>query len=168
MSTPLLKSMKPKGSTFYSFYSTNHNPNPNFSKFVLLNIPAKVENEILDFNNFDTFNIHSQFPYSTATSYADQMVESLRNYIENADCTFLESKISDRKEFYNINEPKTPTEKIFWKWLRKFGAIQFEPAEHKVDWDKNLPDFDNPNADTTLNQDYFRKYLWKEIGRAHV
>lgn len=162
MSTPLLKSMKPKGSTFYSFYSTNHNPNPNFSKFVLLNIPAKVENEILDFNNFDTFNIHSQFPYSTATSYADQMVESLRNYIENADCTFLESKISDRKEFYNINEPKTPTEKIFWKWLRKFGAIQFEPAEHKVDWDKNLPDFDNPNADTTLNQDYFRKYLWKE------
>lgn len=162
MSCPLIKSMKPKGSSFYAFYSTSHNPNPNFSKFVLLNIPAKVDDEILDFENFDAFDIYSHYPYSKATNYADQMVESLRNYVENADCTFLESKLSDRKEFYNIQESKTPTEKIFWKWLRKFGAIQFEPAEHKVDWDKNLTDFDNPNADTTTNQDYFRKYLWKE------
>lgn len=165
MSTPLLRSMKNRGSSFYAFYSTNHNPNPNFSKFVLLNIPARIDNEVLDFDidalNGNVFDIYTQMS-SPTSSYADQMVESLRNYVENADCTFLESKLNARKEFYNIQEQKTPTEKLFWKWLKKFGSIEFEPAEHKVDWDKNRTDFENPNADTTTVPDYFRKYLWKE------
>ena len=105
MSTPLLKSFKPRGSTFYSFYSTTHNPNPNFSKFVCINIPAKITDQILDFSldglNGNTFDIYTQTT-NPNSDYADQMVESLRNYVENADCTFLESKINDRKEFYNI------------------------------------------------------------------
>lgn len=165
MSTPLLKGLRGKGTTFYAFPSTSANPNPDFNKFVLINIPAKKDDEILDFDksSFDSgiFDIYTQ-DVNPTNSYADQMIESLRNYCFNHDTVMRESRISSRKEFYNIEESKTPTEKIFWKWLRKMGAMDFEPATHKVDWDKNLSDFDNNNADVTTNTDYFRKYLWKE------
>jgi len=164
MSTPLLKSFKSRGTTFYTFPSTSMDPNPNFSKFVLLHIPGKVDNKILDFNKttmYSNFDIYTT-DINPVTLYSDQLVESLRNYVANYDTVVRESRISTRTDFYNIAEDKTPTEKIFWKWLRKFGAIDFEPAVHKVDWDKNLTDFDNPNADTVSNTDYFRKYLWKE------
>ncbi len=73
-----------------------------------------------------------------------------------------ESRINSNTDFYNISERYTPTEHIFWKWCRKLNLIDFEPAVHKVDWDKNLSDFDNTNNSTVTNVDYFRKYLWKE------
>ena len=161
MSTPLYKRMKQRGSTFYAFPSTKHHTNPNFSKFVLLNIPKRESGNVLDFDDLESFGIYSDRTMPTEL-YADELVESLRNYVANQDTVFLESKISSRKEFYNIQEPKTPTEKIFWKWLKKMRSIDLEPAVHKVDWDKNLPDFDNPYEDTTTNSDYFRRYLWKE------
>jgi len=160
MSTPLYKKMKQKGSTFYAFPSTKHHTNPNFSKFVLLNIPRRDDNT-LDFDNLLNFDIHTD-NINPTYGYADQLIESLRNYVANYDTTIMESKISNKKEFYNIQETKTPTEKIFWKWLRKLNCFDLEPATHKVDWNKNLSDFDNPNIDTTVNPDYFRQYLWKE------
>ena len=165
MSTPLYKSMKDKGTTFYAFPSTSSNPNPNFSKFVLLNIPAMESDKILDFslpglngNNFDVWTDN----VNPTTKYADQLVESLRNYVANNDTTMRESKLNLTNDFYNIKEPQTPTEKIFWKWMNKFHAIDLEPAVNKVDWNKTLPDFQNPNGDTRTNTDFFRKYLWKE------
>lgn len=162
MSTPLLKRMKQRGSTFYAFSSTRHNPNPKFSKFVLLNIPDKTDGKVLDFYKpLDDFDIYTD-DIDTPSLYSEQIIESLRNYVQNQDTVFMESKISSKNDFYNIQEYKNPTERIFWKWLKKFNAIDFEPATHKVDWDKNLPDFDNPNEDTVSNEDYFRRYLWKE------
>jgi hypothetical protein len=140
---------------------------PTFSKFVLLNIPSKIEDKRLDFEqenlnmNSHTFDIYADHA-SSDPSYAAQMVESLRNYVANHDETMRNSKISTTKDFYNIKEKQTPTEIIFWKWLKKMNAIDFEVAQHKIDWNKNSTDFDNPNADILTNTDYFRKYLWKE------
>ena len=164
MSTPLLKRMKSNGSTFYAFPTSGKVSEPNFSKFVLLNIPVKEESKVMD---FDVSTLTSNFGIYTdniinADNYSDQLVESLRNYIMNQETAFMESNISAKKDFYNIEEPKTPIEKIFWKWLKKMKAIDFEPAEHTKDWNKNLGDFLNENADTYLNIEYFRKYLWKE------
>ena len=165
MSTPLFKRMKKKGTTFFCFPSTSSTPSPKFSKFVLLNIPAKVSDEILDFSydglNGEYFDVYTD-SVQPNVPYADSLVESLRNYVANHDTTMRESKLNQTNDFYNIKEPQTPTEKIFWKWLRKFGAIDLEPAVNKIDWNKNLTDFDNPNGDTRSNTDYFRKYLWKE------
>ena len=168
MSTPLYRNFKNRGTTFYAFPSTSSDPTPKFSKFVLLNIPQRGIGEVLDFdktlmqdNPSNEFGVFTNDTF-TPTSYAEQMIESLRNYVANHDVIMRESKINQVKDFYNILEPKTPTEKIFWKWLRKFNAIDLEPAENKVDWDKNLPNFENPNADTVSNTDHFRKYLWKE------
>lgn len=165
MSTPLYRKMKSKGTSFFAFPSTSTDPNPKFSKFALLNIPAKVDDKTMDFDlsglNGNYFDIYTD-NINPTSSYADQLIESLRNYVANYDTTMRESKLNQTNDFYNIDELQTPTEKIFWKWLRKFGACDFEPAYNKVDWDKNLPDFENPNADTTTNTNYFRKYLWKE------
>lgn len=165
MSTPLYKKMKDKGTTFYTFPSTSSNPNPKFSKFVLLNIPSMESDKVLDFSvpglNGNNFDVYTDY-IGTVSTYSEQLVESLRNYVANHDTTMRESKLNQTNDFYNIKEPQTPTEKIFWKWLRKFNAIDFETAVNKVDWNKNLTDFDNPNADTISNVDYFRKYLWKE------
>jgi len=181
MATPLYKPMKSKGTSFYCFPSAasdlnlaNYNDyyDLNFTKFMLLNIP-RLENGspnptdgIFDFipkSRIGENPFYSDDPnYTTPTKLSDQIVESLRNYVANYDTSIHESRINTNTDFYNIAEKYTPTEHIFWKWCRKMNIIDFEPAVHKVDWDKNLSDFDNPNASTITNVDYFRKYLWKE------
>lgn len=182
MATPLYKHMKGKGTSFYAFPSSSSDLNLanyndfydlNFTKFVLLNIPRQKDgvpnpiDGIMDFlpksNETGVSPFYSDDPnYTKPTKLSDQLVESLRNYVANYDTTLHESRINSNTDFYNISERYTPTENIFWKWCRKLNLIDFEPAVHKVDWDKNLSDFDNSNASTTTNLDYFRKYLWKE------
>jgi hypothetical protein len=181
MATPLYKRMKSKGTSFYCFPSAasdlnlaNYNDyyNLNFTKFALLNIPRQVNgdypiNGVMDFipkgNESGEVPFYCDDPnYTTPTKLSDQLVESLRNYVANYDTTCHESRINSNTDFYNIEERYTPTEMIFFKWLRKLNLIDFEPAVHKVDWDKNMADFDNPNESTITNSDYFRKYLWKE------
>ena len=140
-------------------------PNPKFTKFTLLNIPNKIENKRLDFENEDfngnTFDIYTD-QLDPVAPYQDSLIESLRNYVANHDTIMRDSRLSTTQDFYNIDEKQTPTEMIFWKWLRKLKVIDFEVAQHAVDWDKNMDAFDNPNADTISNTDYFRKYLWTE------
>ncbi len=175
--TPLYKFLRTKGTSFLSFpsasndfnvYQSQESYDVQVNKFVLLNIPTS-SGKTLNFSKTDTldtdsginlfnFDPNSSYP----VKYSEQLVESIRNYIANQDACFRETRISTNKDFYNPMERKSPTEAIFWKWCRLHNIIDFEPAEHKIDWDKNLSDFDNPNASTITNQDYFRKYLWKE------
>jgi hypothetical protein len=183
MGTPLYKQMKVKGTSFYAFPSASHDLNLanysddykiNFTKFALLNIPqqttrtssARDKESILDFipkSDEGHAPFYTDDPnVDTPVEFSEQLVESLRNYVANYDSTLHESRINSNTDFYNIGERFTPTEQIFWKWCRKLNIIDFEPGVHKVDWDKNLPDFDNVNASTAINVDYFRKYLWKE------
>ena len=172
MATPLYKAMKERGTSFYAFPSAaedinqahnNQNFKVNFTKFVCLNFP----NQSGDTLNFDiTTNKKGDFfcyePSPPALSFGDNLIESLRNYVANYDDVERESRINSNTDFYNISELQTPTEMIFWKWCRKLNLMDFEPGVHLVDWDKNLPDFQNPNASTVTNTDYFREYLWKE------
>jgi len=182
MATPLYKKMKSRGTSFYCFPSAANDLNLanyndfydlNFTKFVLLNIPRQENgvpdpiDGVMDFlpksNEYGVAPFYSDDPnYTTPTKLSDQLVESLRNYVANYDTSLHESRINANTDFYNIAERYTPTEMILFKWLRKLNLIDFEPAVHKIDWDKNISDFDNPNASTITNPDYFRKYLWKE------
>lgn len=178
-STPLYKRMRSKGTSFYAFPSSSSDFNTylaqpevdmHMSKFVLLNIPtSSPASGILNFTKTDTLNpsmginVYNFDPNSSyPVKYSEQLIESLRNYVANQDVEYRNTKLTVNKDFYNPKEYTTPTEMIFWKWCKKNNIIDLEPAEHKIDWDKNLPDFDNPNASTITNQDYFRKYLWKE------
>ena len=186
MSTPLYKSLKARGTSFYAFPSAasdlnlaNYNDfyDLNFTKFALLNIPMQedrldqqVSNRkrdgVLDFlakSNTGEAPFYCDDPnYNTPHNLSEQLVESLRNYVANYDTSLHESRINSNTDFYNIGERFTPTEPIFYKWCRKLNIIDFEPAVHKIDWDKNFSDFDNTNGSTITNIDYFRKYLWKE------
>jgi len=180
-STPLYKRLRSKGTTFLAFPSSSNDFNTvsfqetfdvQVTKFVLLNIPksnSDTGGKVLNFaktntlvpsDGINTYNFDPNQYYPVL--YSDQLVESIRNYIANEDACFRNTRIAANKDFYNPLERKTPTEEIFWKWCRLHNIIDLEPAEHKIDWDKNLSDFDNPNASTVTNQDYFRKYLWKE------
>jgi hypothetical protein len=180
-STPLYKRLKTKGTTFIAFPSSSNDFNTfqfqesfdfQVTKFVLLNIPksdSDTGGKVLNFSKtnvldpthgINTFNFDPNSSYPV--KYSEQLVESIRNYIANQDACFRETRISINKDFYNPMERKTPAEEIFWKWCKLHNIIDLEPAEHKIDWDKNLSDFDNTNAATTINTDYFRKYLWKE------
>ena len=177
-SCPLMKRMRNVGTSFYAFPSSSNDMNiypfqddvvMYMSKFVLLNIPTsnpsagilnftKTDDPVANDVNMYNFDPNSSYP----VKYSEQLVESLRNYIANQDAEFRNTKISANKDFYNSKENQSPTEMIFWKWCRLNKIIDFETAEHKIDWDKNMPDFNNTNASTVSNQDYYRKYLWKE------
>ena len=182
-STPLYKFLRSKGTTFISFPGSSNDMNSSafqeqydlqVKKFVLLNIPTsdgvgQTGGKVLNFYKADTlnpdygintynFDPNAGYP----TKYSEQLVESIRNYIANQDSCFRETRLNLNTDFYNPLERRTPTEEIFWKWCRLHNIIDLEPAEHKIDWDKNLSDFDNSNASTIVNSDYFRKYLWKE------
>jgi len=178
MATPLYKSMK-KSTTFYAFPSaaqdlnlafSNDNYKLNFTKFALLNIPEKDTGIVgdqttgkLNFDKSDSgpnfFNFQPGGNNDMPTLFSEQLIESLRNYVANYDATLRESRINSNTDFYNINEKATPTEMIFWKWCRKLNLLDLEPALHKIDWDKNLAEFDNKNG---TGYDFFQKYLWKE------
>ena len=180
-STPLYKSLRTAGTTFLSFPSSSNDINAQtfqeqfdvqVTKFVLLNIPksdSDTGGKILNFSKTDalnptlginTYNFDPNSSYPV--KYSEQLVESFRNYIANQDACFRETRLTLNKDYYNPLERRTPTEEIFWKWCRLHNIIDLEPAEHKIDWDKNLSDFDNTNSSTIVNSDYFRKYLWKE------
>jgi len=183
MATPLYKKMKPRGTSFYSFPSAIHDKNlvdmndkmtMTFSKYVLLNIPEQeiviesgvdrdqskgVLNFDKDVNGPRFYNFQPGHNTDLPIKFSEQLIESLRNYVSNYDSGLRESRININTDFYNVNELTTPTEMIFWKWCRKLNLLDLEPAEHKIDWDKNLPDFDNKNG---TDHSYFQKYLWKE------
>jgi hypothetical protein len=184
MATPLYTFLRQRGTSFYAFPSAvrdlNYDfttSNVKFSKFVLLNIPKQEVNVISDSQedgimNFSKYEYgprfycyepgSTTFPGNIPTNFSDQIVESLRNYVANNDEVEHISKINTKNDFYNVNEAKNPTEMIFWKWCRKLNLLNVEPAYHKIDWDKNNPDFENKNNPTSTSTDYFREYLWKE------
>ena len=176
MATPLYKRMKSNGTTSYSFPSSSLDFNlskTDFNKFILLNLPKQVvikngssrvqEEGTMNFDKSSDgtlfFNFEPGQNGDIIYSFGEQIVESLRNYVANYDEVLHDSRININTDFYNINEKTNPTEMIFWKWCRKLNLLDLEPAKHKIDWDKNLPDFDNNNGSGT---NFFQKYLWKE------
>ena len=183
MATPLFSAFKQRGTTFYCFPSSSQDINlafqndqykMTFTKFTLLNIPEQqvvissgtVRNQEKGVMNFDKSQDGTRFynfqPGANAnlpTVFGDQLIESLRDYVANYDSTLRESRINSNTDFFNIHELVQPPEMIFWKWCRKLNLIDFEPASHKIDWDKNLTDFNNNNG---TDNSFFQKYLWKE------
>ena len=152
----------------------NDNFTLSFSKYALLNIPEQVvvggssKDQTKGVMNFDKnssntdlrfFNFQPGGNADLPANFSDQMVESLRNYVSNYDATLRESRINQNTDFFNVNELTTSTEMIFWKWCKKLNLFDLEPAEHQIDWDKNLSDFTNING---TDNTFFQKYLWKE------
>lgn len=170
-STPLYKSLKTNGTTFYAFPGAaeditssyqNTNYKMYFSKYVLLNLPKQNINTGAG-NNPVYFDFENSFIKSTnatpALTFNEQIVESLRNYVANHEVVIRESRLNSKNYFYNTNALETTSEKIFWKWCKKLKLIDFEPAIPDDEYFSGLNDFARRN----INDDsYFPEYLWKE------
>ena len=170
-STPLYKFLKANGTSFYAFPGAaedisaayqNSNYKMYFSKFALLDLPKQnltagtMSNPIL----FDFDNSFSKSPVATSPSdYKEQLIESLRNYVANQEVVIRESRLNNTKYYYDTNALETPTEKIFFKWAKKLGIIDFEPALPEDEYFSTMSEFQRNN----INDDnYFQEYLWKE------
>ncbi|MFW6009642.1 MAG: hypothetical protein ACOCP8_10300, partial [archaeon] len=156
----------------------NPNYKVNFSKFALLNFPKQdlaqagddgQEDGIMNFSKYREgprfYNFQpgsGSFPGPIPDKFSEQLIESIRNYIANADETYRTSKVNSKDDFYNLSEKETNSEMLFWKWCRKLNLIDLEPAIHNIDWDKLDDDFENSSKPNENVLDYFRKYLWKE------
>jgi len=167
--TPLFKSLKSNGTSFYAFPGAaedisaayqNSNYKMYFSKYALVNLPKKINSStqssaVWDFSNTFKKSINSV----DAANFSDSMIESLRNYVANQETVIRETRLNNNQYYYDTNALSTTTEKIFLKWCKNLGAIDFEPAIPEDEYFSNLGSFqrNDPNDDS-----YFPEYLWKE------
>lgn len=160
MATPLYKRLKSKGVSTYAFPGAaedisaahqNQTFHVNFSKFVLLNLDLNK----MDLNDPTQFHSESINPL---TDKGDILINSLRNYVANHEVALREAKQTNNSYFYDPSVLATATERIFWKWMRKSGAISFETATPNDDYVDSVEFSINEG----LADDYFKEYLWKE------
>ena len=170
-STPLYKKLKANGTSFYAFPGAaedisaayqNANYKMYFSKYSLLNLP-KQNIVVGTQSNKIYFDFDSSFKKSQnatpPSSFNEQIIESLRNYVANQEVVIKESRLNNTQYYYDTNALETTTEKIFFKWCKKIGIIDFEPAIPDDEYFSNLPSFERRNL---VDDEYFPEYLWKE------
>jgi hypothetical protein len=170
-STPLYKSLKSKGTSFYAFPGAaedisaayqNDNYKMYFSKYILLNLPKQntIAGTLSNPVYFDFDNSFEKSPNTVPTTdYSESMIESLRNYVANQETVIRESRLNNTEYFYDTNALSTTSEKIFWKWCKKLNIIDFEPAVPEDEYFSSLTEFQS----RSINDDeYFPEFLWKE------
>jgi len=169
--TPLYSYLKQNGTSFYAFPGggddlssvyQNINKQMYFSKFMLLNLPKQnlVHGTNSNPIHFDFYNNFIEYNGAQpATNFNDQFVESLRNYVANMETTMRTSLIGSSTDFYDTTNLHTPTERIFWKWLKELNIISFEPADTGTQYFSNLPEF---SSNLPSDQTYLPEILWTE------
>lgn len=163
--TPNYAKLKKNGTTLYvlpgvaedkAFENQNENYKMSISHFALVNFPRQEVGKILDPESSFNQNGSSIQP----ATFKDQLVESLRNYVANHEVVIRNSKISSNTFYYDTFQPATIAEKAFWKWCRKLGVIDWEPADPVLEWFGTDPKYNDRGP--TGNTDHFREYFWKE------
>jgi len=129
---------------------------------MLLNLPKQnlVHGTNSNPIHFDFYNNFIEYNGAQpATNFNDQFVESLRNYVANMETTMRTSLIGSSTDFYDTTNLHTPTERIFWKWLKELNIISFEPADTGTQYFSNLPEF---SSNLPSDQTYLPEILWTE------
>lgn len=142
---PFIKPIKLQGGTFYSCLSgaedlqltlSDSKKKFRFSNFSLLKLP---ELKRLRYSNEDLANpyinkpnyIQLDSPTDAYKFYKEQqdavennmtLAESFQNYFYN-----LETMITSQST-YEIDNPRTVSERVFFKWIKEIGAIRFRQA----------------------------------------
>ncbi len=171
-STPLYKSLKSNGTSFYAFPGAaedisaayqNENYKMYFSKYTLLNLPKQQLVNLGGTQATPTYWDFDAFQKSTnatpPASYQEQIIESLRNYVANQEVVIRESRLNNTQYYYDTKALETVSEKLFFKWCKELNIIDFEPALPDDEYFSNLAEFQSKN----INDDtYFPEYLWRE------
>ena len=162
MITPILKNPRPHGGTLYTFPSagrdltrafTNSEYEFAFSHFACLNLPDfRYGNfEDGDLKGIYLDNLAKYYLYGDSDMYVDSDSDSLLNqvsgskdllntclkwhmqsYVMNCEIAILNGFSADSGK-YDSDEMRTPSERIFFKWLQRVGAIKFNGNSETLD-----------------------------------
>lgn len=149
--TPFIKPIKVQGGTFYTCLSSQEDLNYTldntkrkfrFSNFALLKLPKLKalktdKNEDLlnssiskpNYIQLDAIAGANKVWYNNANSLPNvqnniAFATSFENYFYN-----LETVLTSN-DLYNIDEKRTVSERVFFKWLKEIGAIRFRQANN--------------------------------------
>ena len=141
MITPILKDPKAHGGTLYTFPSasrdltrsfTNSEYEFAFSHFACLNLPDFRYGHFAD---GDLKGIYLDDLYEGCIDTVDNFNRALKwhmqSYVMNYEVAILNGFSLDDGS-YNSEELKTPSERIFFNWLQKVGAIKFDGFEETL------------------------------------
>lgn len=161
MITPILKDPKAHGGTLYTFPSasrdltrafSNSEYEFAFSHFACLNLP---DFRYGSFNKNDLKGIYLDDLYENCIDSSEDINNALKwqmqSYVMNYEIAILNGFSLDSGK-YDAEILRTPSERIFFNWLQKVGAIKFSNSADCVETlDAYGDDIDpNVNVDTSL------------------
>jgi hypothetical protein len=123
-----------------------------FSKYVLLNFPKQNLNPGTMSNpvQWDFENTFIKANQAVAANYADQLVESLRNYVANHEVTIRESRLNNTEFFYDNNQLENEKDII-----HKLNQMIICIAIMAKQFDSTFFDLDNMSKDIVKDAKYF-------------
>lgn len=154
MVTPYLKPFNVEGGTLYVFPSVSYDLTRTFvssdyefkfSHFACLNIPDIYPGSFSEDSDSDTFNLNERGFYIeslyltndedygqgsvtwTADGMSKAITENLQNYVMNFETAILNGE-GDNDDYDNTILTSV-SEKIFWNWMQKVGAIKFNESD---------------------------------------
>lgn len=134
--TPLIKPIQTQKGIFYTFQSaiedfnltvTDINTNKfRFSKFVLLRIPEIKLPSTITTDNTIQFIAQGETPIinNLSTDENINLANSFQNYALNLESLLISQTSYNREKKLNVSE------RVFWKWLKEFGAIRWRDANN--------------------------------------
>ena len=153
MITPILKDPKKHGGTLYTFPSasrdltrafSNSEYEFAFSHFACLNLPdfryGKFEegdsNNKGDLKGVYLNNLHPN-SFESLNNLNESLKWHLQSYVMNFEVAILNGFSLDSNK-YDIENLRTPSERIFFNWLQKVGAIRFNSSTRNADVEETL------------------------------
>lgn len=128
--TPAICKLRSEGGTFYSFGSATEdiglninerNNKVSLSNYVLLNIPdasSSSTSNALNLNNIISSDYMSAYNTTANLPNLSLIPESFQGYALNFETVLRNS------ETYDQSDTRTVSERVFWKWLKKTGALK--------------------------------------------
>jgi len=149
MATPLINALRVQGGTFYTFTSaandisktfTDDDARFVFSKFALLDLPDVATPSQANRENFIVWEGIGSY-YGGTASYPNSSIpggdlssneninfaQAFQNYLLNFEQLVLDGSNTLAKP-YDLNQPYTVCERLFWKFLANINAIRFRTA----------------------------------------
>ena len=142
MITPILKDPRKHGGTLYTFPSasrdltrafSNSEYEFAFSHFACLNLPDFRYGTFKDGDLKGVYlnNLHPN-SFESINNLNESLKWHLQSYVMNFEIAILNGFSLDSKQ-YDIENLRTPSERIFFNWLQKVGAIKFSTDSETLD-----------------------------------
>ena len=133
--TPLIKPIQNDQGIMYVMQSamndmtsvfSQDNKRFRMSKFALVNIPTLQIPDVDGDNATQVNSAGDYLIYENASIYGNNMTYYLAESFENY-CLNMEAMLISNPS-YDTSNPRTVSERVFWKWVKEMGAIRYRQA----------------------------------------